>query len=199
MQGQPMTMPTLEIELKFLLAWADIDALLGALPAGETAVKAMTAIYYDTADGFLGRSGFGLRVRRTGDKRIQTLKSALGDDGGRDEWEWPVATDAAEPALLADTPAALPDGAVLAPQFTVEVSRTVRIVETDGARIEIALDDGEVRAGGRREAFLELELELLSGAPQALDALAARLGEQVTLTPSTVTKAERGFRLLSEI
>lgn len=192
-----MTTPAREIELKFLLARADIDALLAALPPGETAVKAMTAIYYDTADGWLGRSGFGLRVRRTGETRIQTLKSALGEDGGRDEWEWPVATDTADPTLLAGTPAALPDGARLAPQFTVTVSRTVRIVEADGARIEFALDDGEVRAGGRRETFLELELELLSGAPQALDALAARLGEQVALTPSTVTKAEQGFRLLS--
>lgn len=193
-----MTAPAREIELKFLLARSDVEALLAALPPGETAVKAMTAIYYDTADGWLGRSGFGLRVRRTGDRRVQTLKSAIGDDGGRDEWEWPVASDLADPDLLAGTPAALPEGTMLAPQFTVTVSRAVRIVETAEARIEIALDDGEVQAGGRREAFLELELELLSGALQALDALAARLGQQVALTPSTVTKAERGFRLLSE-
>lgn len=192
-----MTAPAREIELKFLLARSDVEALLAALPPGETAVKAMTAIYYDTADGWLGRSGFGLRVRRTGDRRVQTLKSAIGDDGGRDEWEWPVASDLADPDLLAGTPAALPEGTMLAPQFTVTVSRAVRVVETDSARIEIALDDGEVQAGGRREAFLELELELLSGALQALDALAARLGQQVALTPSTVTKAERGFRLLS--
>lgn len=191
-----MTAPAREIELKFLLAREDVPALLAALPPGETAVKAMVAIYYDTADGRLSRHGFGLRVRRTGDRRIQTLKSAPGDDGGRDEWEWPVAGDAAEPALLAGTPAALPDGAGLEPKFTVTVRRTVRMVETDGARIEIALDDGEVHAGGRTEAFLELELELLSGAPQALDRLADQLRARVTLIPSTITKAERGFRLL---
>lgn len=193
-----MTMPAREIELKFLLDRADVDAVLAALPPGETAVKDMVAVYYDTADLWLGGNGFGLRVRRTGDRCIQTLKSALGEDGGRDEWEWPVPGDAVDPALLADTPASLPAGAVLAAQFTVRVRRTVRIIETDGARIEIALDDGEVEAGGRREAFLELELELLSGAPMALDRLAARLGEQVTLTPSRITKAERGFRLLRE-
>lgn len=192
-----MTAPAREIELKFLLARSDVEALLAALPPGETAVKAMTAIYYDTADGWLGRSGFGLRVRRTGDRRVQTLKSAIGDDGGRDEWEWPVASDLADPDLLAGTPAALPEGTMLAPQFTVTVSRAVRIVETAEARIEIALDDGEVQAGGRREAFLELELELLSGAPQALDRLADQLRARVTLTPSTVTKAQRGFRLLA--
>ena len=44
-----MSAPGREIELKFLLDRADIAALLAALPAGETAVKAMQAIYYDTA------------------------------------------------------------------------------------------------------------------------------------------------------
>lgn len=191
-----MTAPAREIELKFLLARADVEAVLAALPPGATAVKPMTATYFDTSDQWLSRNGFGLRVRRTGDRRIQTLKSALGADGGRDEWEWPAPGDAAEPALLTETPAALPEGAALVPQFTVTVTRTVRVVEVPGGRIEIALDDGVVEAGGRREAILELELELLSGDPAALGGLAARLAERVALTPSTVTKAERGFRLL---
>lgn len=190
-----MTQPAREIELKFLPAWADVAALMAALPPGETAVKAMVAIYFDTADGALRRGGFGLRVRRTGDKRIQTLKSALGPDGGRDEWDWPVASDVADVALLADTPAALPPGALLVPQFVVTVSRTIRVVSEGEARIEIALDDGEVAAGERREAFLELELELLSGPAAALHSLADRLQAKVALMPNTVTKAERGFRL----
>lgn len=192
-----MTAPVREIELKFLPARADLDALMAALPPGEATVRAMTAIYYDTADRWLARHGFGLRVRRTGDRRIQTLKSALGDDGGRDEWEWPVSTDDPEPTLLADTPAALPAGAALVAQFTVSVSRRVRVVELVDACIEIALDDGEIEAGGRRETILELELELLSGASQALDRLADQLRAAVPLTPSTVTKAERGYRLLN--
>ena len=191
-----MIRPGREIELKFLLEPTEVPALLAAMPPGESVVKAMTAIYYDTDDGRLRRLGFGLRVRRTGEVRIQTLKSVLGADGGRDDWEWPVASDAADPALLTDTPAALPADLILEPQFAVTVRRTVRIVEIPGARIEIALDDGEVLAGGRREPFLELELELLSGPASALGRLATRLQAQVGLTPSTVTKAERGFRLL---
>lgn len=194
-----MTMPAREIELKFLLDRRDIAALLAALPSGESRVKAMVAVYYDTADGWLRRKGFGLRVRRTGETRIQTLKSAPGADGGRDEWEWPVAGDAADPALLADTPAALPQGQTLAPKFTVTISRMVRVVEAHGARIEIALDDGAVESGGRQELILELELELLSGDPDALVLLAADLRAKAPLTPGTVTKAERGYRLLGMI
>jgi inorganic triphosphatase YgiF len=193
-----MTAPVREIELKFLLDRSDVDVLMAVLPPEETAVKAMVAIYFDTADGRLKRNGFGLRVRRTGAKRIQTLKSALGDDGGRDEWEWPVPTDAPDPALLLDTPAALPDEATLEPQVSVAVSRRMWIVRQGEAVIEVALDAGEVRAAGRREAVLELELELLSGPPVALAALADHLAARVSLTPSAVTKAERGFRLLGK-
>ena len=50
---------------------------------------------------------------------------------------------------------------------------------------------------GFSEPVLELELELLSGPASALQRLAERLRRQVALTPSSVTKAERGFRLRS--
>ena len=117
-----MTLPAREIELKFLLDRADIGTILAALPPGETRVKDMVAVYYDTADDWLRRHGYGLRVRRTGETCIQTLKSALGDDGGRDEWEWPVPDDAVDLALLANTPAALPKDLTLEPKFTVTVN-----------------------------------------------------------------------------
>ncbi len=191
-----MTTPTREIELKFLLDAVGAQAVLAALPPGETVVKAMTATYFDTVDHWLRRGGFGLRVRRTGDERIQTLKSALGEDGGRDEWEWPVERDTPDPALLDTTPAALPDGAVLVPLFTVTSRRTLRMVEADGALIELVIDDAAVVAGGRAERFLELELELKAGEGAALARLAARLEAVAALTPTDMTKAGRGFRLL---
>ncbi len=191
-----MTTPNREIELKFLLDAEAVEAVLAALPPGETAVKDLVAIYYDTADHALGRAGFGLRVRRTGGKRVQTLKSALGEDGGRDEWDWPVATDEPDLALLAATPAPVGPDTVLTPQFTVRSRRTIRLVREGGSEIELVIDDAEVSAGDRREAFLELELELMSGAPVDLARLADRLSRVATLTPSSVTKAERGFALL---
>lgn len=191
-----MAAPNREIELKFLLDADAAAAVLAALPPGETAVKDLVAVYYDTHDRWLGRHGFGLRVRRTGDRRVQTLKSAIGDDGGRDEWDWPAPTDAPDPVLLGATPAALPDGAALLPMFTVHSRRTIRIVQEGEAQIELVIDDARVEAGGRVEAFLELEIELISGDPEALHALAERLGRVAILSPSSVTKAERGFTLL---
>ena len=84
------------------------------------------------------------------------------------------------------------------PLFTVTSLRTVRIVDEAGSTIELVIDEGEVRAGDRSEPLLELELELVSGDPLALDALAERLAAAAPLTPSIVTKAERGYRLLRE-
>lgn len=191
-----MTTPTREIELKFLLDAAAAGTVLSALPPAETRVVDMAATYFDTADHWLRRNGFGLRVRRTGAERIQTLKSALGPDGGRDEWEWPVEHDTPEAALLAATPAALPAGAVLVPLFTVISRRALRMVEADGALIELVIDDARVEAGDRVDAFLELELELKAGDVGALEALAARLSAVARLTPTGLTKAGRGFRLL---
>lgn len=191
-----MTTPTREIELKFLLDAPAADAVLAALPPGETAVVDMAATYFDTADHWLRRNGFGLRVRRTGGDRVQTLKSALGADGGRDEWEWPVEQDAPDPALLAKTPAALPPGATLVPLFTVTSRRTLRMVEADGALVELVIDAAAVRAGDQVETFLELELELKAGAVAALETLASRLSAVAELIPTDLTKAGRGYRLL---
>lgn len=192
-----MTTPSREIELKFLLDSAAAQAVLAALPPGQTVVRDMVATYFDTADHWLRRHGFGLRVRRSGEERIQTLKAGIEDDGGRDEWEWPVETDAPDVALVADTPAALPPGATLVPLFTVASRRTLRMVQTDGALIELVIDDARVEANGRRETFLELELELKAGEAAALSTLAARLSDVAVLTPTDLSKAGRGFRMLA--
>lgn len=191
-----MTQPNREIELKFLLEASAVPAVLAALPPGEAAMKDLVAVYYDTADHWLSRHGYGLRVRRTGDRRVQTLKSALGDDGGRDEWDWPVETDRPDAALLGQTTAILPADAVLVPLFTVRSRRTIRMIETAQATIELVIDDASVSAGDQTDAFLELELELISGDRAALATLGDQLAAHATLTPSSVTKAERGFALL---
>jgi triphosphatase len=191
-----MSEPEREIELKFLLDQAAVDAVLAALPAVEApTVKSLVATYYDTADQSLSKAGFGLRVRRSGKVRTQTLKSAAGADGGRDEWEWLVKTDTPDLALLLDTPAPVTAETMLEPQFTVRSKRTIRLVEEAGAWIELVVDDAEVSAGDRSEAFLELELELKSGPAEALFSLARRLREVAPLRTSFVTKAERGYRL----
>ena len=56
--------------------------------------------YFDTPDNLLDRAELTLRVRRSGDTRIQTVKSHANERGvaaNRWEWEWRISQD--EPAL----------------------------------------------------------------------------------------------------
>jgi len=167
-------------------------------------------IYFDTASLALAGAKIALRLRKTPEGWLQTLKAAGTTAGGlhsRHEWETPVAKDALELDTLA---AACDDETALATlrsvagdlgeRFRTTFVRRLWRLSFDGAPIEAAIDRGEVTAtvGGqtRREAISEIELELLQGDERALHALAGRLSAAVSgLTPEDINKAQRGYRL----
>ncbi|MGV3482086.1 MAG: CYTH domain-containing protein, partial [Sphingobium sp.] len=97
-----------EIELKLELtgdAAARIEAS-GLLPGDPRKVR-QRSIYFDTPDRDLARAGFSLRIRRSGRKRIQTVKASGAGAAGlfaRTEWERAVTDD--NPALDCPTPLA---------------------------------------------------------------------------------------------
>jgi inorganic triphosphatase YgiF len=191
---------TEEVELKLTVRPADVDAIFGLI-GGEPAHIDQRATYYDTPDRVLASAGIALRIRIAGGRAVQTIKSA-GDGAvglfARGEWECAVALDAT-PRIDPATPA----GAVLgdrtqdlAPVFTVAVDRRVWQHDHAGASIEIALDRGAVIAGDRRSDLCEVELELRSGEPAALFALARRIDVVAPVRLGVLTKSERGYRLL---
>ncbi|WP_206951024.1 CYTH domain-containing protein [Trinickia acidisoli] len=170
----------------------------------------LTNIYFDTPSLALARARIALRLRKTPDGWLQTLKAAGTAEGGlhsRHEWETAVANEALEFDALA---AACDDGTALAAlraaaseldeRFRTTFVRRLWRFEFDGARIEAAIDRGEVTAPvdgqTRRDAISEIELELLKGDEQALHALTAKLSAAVPgLMPENVNKAQRGYRL----
>lgn len=184
-----------EIELKFLCESADIPALLAAMPEGEATEVEMAAIYFDTPDRDLREQQAGLRLRDEPGGRRQTLKAGRGLK--RREEEITVegeGLDLAHPALV-DLIGA--EGAErLEPLFEVKVRRTLRLIEVDDAQVEVAIDQGEIRAGRRKRRICELELELKDGTPRALFDLALRLFEIAPLYLSFETKADQGFALV---
>ncbi|MCR5878179.1 CYTH and CHAD domain-containing protein [Phenylobacterium sp. J367] len=185
-----------EIELKFLCAPADLAAVLAAAPSGEDETRELVSTYFDTPDQRLQKQGVSLRVRHSKGQRVQTLKRGSGLT--REEHEAPVKGDRPDPSLgpLNDL---LPNGEALAlsASFNVHVTRRQRLVRYRKAEIELALDEGEVRAGGRTAAISEVELELKSGDPTALFDLARELGEAAPLYLSFDGKASRGQALVS--
>jgi inorganic triphosphatase YgiF len=190
-----------EIELKLDLSPRDAEkvAQWPLLQGLDSDTAALLATYFDTPDHRLAEEGVSLRIRRSGRRRIQTIKANGRGGAGlfaRDEWEMPVS--AIVPVLDEDTPVVGVLGSAvadLAPVFEVEVQRRTWIVQQDGATIELVLDRGVVRARGREQAICEIELELKAGPAAALFALARRIDTDIAVRPGVLSKSERGYRL----
>ncbi|WP_444999767.1 CYTH domain-containing protein [Halomonas mongoliensis] len=194
-----------EIELKLALGPEGPDALRRHPLLAEQAPTAQRLgnTYFDTPEGDLEAARMALRLRRIDGRTLQTVKTS-GEGGGglsrRGEWEWEVPGPELDLAGLAGLPPAATLGrgvlSRLRPRFTTDFHRESWQLTHAGARVEVALDEGEILADGRRVAIRELELELKAGEPEALWSLAEALAESVPLRPADTSKAARGGALL---
>lgn len=189
-----------EIELKLELSAKVADALeaSGILP-GEPKIVPQHSIYFDTPKRRLQKAGVGLRIRRSGRKRIQTVKAGGARAGlqARQEWERPVSSD--RPVIDEASPVAEVlggDGADLEPLFEIRSVRRLWMIAEGDSLIELALDRGEAVCGKRTAPICEIELELKRGDPAALFAVARRIDAISPVKLCVQTKAERGYRLI---
>jgi inorganic triphosphatase YgiF len=203
----------METELKLLIDTADKEKLrrhplLGRHASGKPKRDDMIACYFDTPDFHLRRHDAGLRVRKSGGKRIQTLKAGGSVQGGlhqRHEWECPVDDDRPDLEKLRgvvdqDTEwAAMLNAPSLAnrlqPLFSVRVERTAWDLRIGDDEIELVLDEGTIERDGKAVPVSEIELELKSGEPGRLYELALELLEDIPMRLDNRSKAERGYAL----
>ena len=82
------------------------------------------------------------------------------------------------------------------PVFETRVHRTIGPVRRNGSRIEVALDEGEIRAGRRSAPISEVELELKGGDAGEVFELARELGKHVSVKLALNSKSQRGYDLL---
>jgi inorganic triphosphatase YgiF len=173
-------------------------------PGSVSAQERLISIYYDTPDLALHRKALTLRVREQAGRFTQTVKAAEVAGTGllsRGEWEDTLAENRPDPQAPQSGPR-LPQEANLdlLPLFATEVTRTVVEIEPKAnARIEAAIDEGEVRLTGGQgvELISEIELELKSGDAAVLYDVASRLLEVAEVRIETRSKSERGYRLAS--
>ncbi|WP_336488358.1 CHAD domain-containing protein [Methylobacterium nigriterrae] len=194
-----------EIELKLECEPSDLTTLQShplLQEASEQGEADLESVYFDTTDQSLRQAGLGLRVRRSGERFIQTLKA--GGDGlfDRPEWEQEVAGPQPDLGVLADTPLAkvLARKDALQPLFTTAVTRRRYLVEQGRSRIEVALDTGRITApvaGDRTIPICEVELELKDGVAGDVFALAHAVASLIPLRLGVRSKAERGYVLAS--
>ena len=194
-----------EIELKLVIRLQDADALEASGLLEDASRKAkQRSIYFDTFDHCLAQAGLSLRIRRSGRKRIQTIKSYDANSVGlfaRPEWERQVFNDM--PIIDDTTPIRALLGervAELTPAFEICVERKTWIIHQGNATIELVIDRGEaVVAGDRRLPICEIELELKQGDAAALFAFARKLLAVVPIRLGVITKAERGYALIDPV
>ena len=196
----------MEVELKLALEPSDVDRLrqAAALAAAKPVRTAVDGVYLDTPECDVAANGMALRVRRAGKRWMQGLKAGASGTGGlhaRHEWEYPQPRATVDLSLFAQTPlASLPSARTLherlVPAFRVRFERTHWNISPDpSTHLEVALDVGEVRSGRKTEGICEVEIELKEGDPSRVFELAQELLQSVTLRPSAVSKAQRGYRL----
>lgn len=197
-----------EIELK-LLVDADRMAHFNAAPViaanarNKGVRKHLKSVYYDTSGRLLHRNGLSLRVRQSGARFVQTVKTDAADDPlRRGEWE------ASVPSLAPDLALAMPfipeklrshlETRPLEAVFTADVHRHARMIDLPSGTVEIAFDQGELTAGDRSLQVSEIELELKSGGASTIYEVALRLAEHGAVKPSIRSKSARGFDLAAD-
>jgi inorganic triphosphatase YgiF len=197
-----------ELELKLELTREELQRVgehpaLGTLGAGEPVTRTLRSIYFDTPDHRLRARGISLRLRSDGDHWRQTVKTGTAvHNGVSSPVEIETAVERPEPDLdvidnrkiRRKVEKAL-EKSSLEPVFETIVRRTTRALHASGGEVELALDEGVVRAPNAEDALCEAELELKSGSPASLLTAAAKLFSAQPIRLAKTSKAERGYRL----
>ena len=191
-----------EVELKFEVPPAMLRALsraawLKRLAQGQVERHKLVSVYFDTRSRALREEGFSLRLRRIGDRTVQTIKGP--GDYRRQEWERDIDGEAPERGMARHTAlkpfTAKKNWRKLRPVFETEVGRTSFEVKSGASRIEVALDRGKVKAGHHSQPISEVELELKDGEVADLTRLAAHIAGRNGVALELRSKAERGYAL----
>lgn len=203
-----------ELELKFSAQPKDLQRFKKAVNAAgknrrQWARKTLVSRYFDTDDLRLRTLGVSVRLRSNGEKVVQTIKARAGNSGGglmdRHEWEHNVEGNE---LVLTDLPIAARRaiGAIRDDELSVVMEvhierQSILIRRTNplgpDVVIEAVLDEGRIVAGSNQETFAECELELIEGDPNGFFTVASEIHNACPLPMSALTKAGRGYRLLT--
>ncbi|WP_085297903.1 CYTH domain-containing protein [Cognaticolwellia mytili] len=204
---------TTEIELKYLVLGAtNTETITGIFEQKNIQFtyqeKLLENSYFDTPDLSLRQFDMGLRIRRDNEYREQTIKTAGQVVGGlhsRPEYnvdmeayatnKFPILSLFPDEIWCAEqSVAAIQNDLIIL--FNTNFKRsTWLVIDQHKNQIEVAFDQGSINSGSESEQICELELELVSGVPEALFALAEVLFEELAIRPGIESKAARGYAL----
>ena len=187
-----------ELELKYRATPDALTAIRASFPGAYTEIR-METTYYDTPGYALSARRWTLRCRRENDAFVCTLKTPTADPGIRGEWEC-LCDDiqTAIPLLAGESGlselAELTAGGII-PTCGAKFTRLALPVALESGTAELALDQGILINGTKELPFAEMELELKSGNPEELTALAQAIAHRFGLEYERKSKFARA-RLL---
>lgn len=198
-----------EIELKYLVVnervVEQITQLLDEKNYQYTIEnKTLTNSYFDTQLLSFRQHDFGLRVRRCGEHREQTIKTAGTTVGGlhqRPEYNVNINDNIPNLTLFPDD--IWPENIDLSDWqknlvvlFSTDFTRYLwTITCEDKSVVELAFDEGVISSLEQKTPICEIELELLSGNVSSLFSLARQLSDVLLIRPGIRSKAARGYQL----
>ena len=187
-----------ELELKYRATPEALTAIRDAFPGEYTEIR-METTYYDTPKNELSARRWTLRCRRENDIFVCTLKTPTADPGIRGEWECECDDIlSAVPLLAAESGleelTVLTSGGIV-PTCGARFTRLTLPVALESGMAELALDQGVLLNGAKELAFAELELELKSGSPEELKAMAQVIARKFGLEYEKKSKFARAWLL----
>ena len=206
--------PDREYELKLVGDASAIRALehsfvIRALQCGAPAKEAIEATYFDTPDGALAADGVSLRIRRSDDEVVQTVKaeSAGGASFHRFEHETAILSEEVWPLETGrvDIDHVVSDAAEsLRAMLRIDTQRRAIALSSNGSDLEAAFDfctTERPHAEDRPVQFAEAEIELVAGDPAALFKVARLCLEEMDgrLRLSATSKRVRAISLLTGV
>lgn len=206
---------TTEIELKYQLSskYNDNSEIVTAITTMlntknitfEKNQNQLINDYFDNDNLDLRKMDFGLRIRTRGDKHEQTIKTAgIVKDGLHQRPEYNVDIESRIVNLALFPSHIWPENVdVMALQqslqvlFSTNFSRHTWLIYQGDNIIELALDSGDISTTPAQPSVVinEIEIELVKGDKKALFTLAKQLLNIVSMHPSDVSKAARGYAL----
>ncbi len=206
---------TTEIELKYKLSAnaknhnmvvADITAMLNTHNIFfEMNKNQLINDYFDNDRFDLRKMDFGLRIRAIGQQYEQTIKTAgkvVGCLHQRSEYNVNITDRKLDLSLFPiniwpENVDVMKLQQSLQVIFSTDFLRQTWLIHQGKDIIELALDIGEIttKLGKSILAINEIEIELVSGNEQALFVLAKRLMAIISIEPSELSKAARGYAL----
>lgn len=183
----------LEFELKYASDSAALRAI--AHQFGDFAPIAMETTYFDTKNHGLSSKKLTLRRRFENGESVCTLKTP-SSTYGRGEFDiksdWSAETTA---QLFAAAGVAAVSFDSLRPVCGARFTRLAKTIELPDCIVELALDEGILFGGGKEIPLCEVEVELKSGAPEAVIRWATALSLTYNLHAEHSSKFKRALAL----